>query len=49
MIVGTMENGGVGLAPFHDLDASVPAELKLELDQVKAGIISGEISVKPGS
>ena len=49
VIIGTMENGGVGLAPFHDLDASVPAELKLELDQVKTGIKSGEISVKPGS
>jgi basic membrane protein A len=49
VIVGTLENGGVGLAPFHDLDASVPAELKLEIDQVKEGILSGEISVKPGS
>jgi basic membrane protein A and related proteins len=47
VIVGTLENGGVGLAPFHDLDASVPADLKTELDQIKAGIVSGEISVKP--
>ncbi len=47
VIVGTLENGGVGLAPFHDLDASVPAELKTELDQVKADILSGAISVKP--
>ncbi len=48
VIVGTLENGGVGLAPFHDLDASVPAELKTELDQVKADILSGAVSVKPG-
>jgi basic membrane protein A and related proteins len=47
VIVGTLENGGVGLAPFHDMDASVPAELKMELDQVKADILSGKVSVKP--
>jgi len=47
VIVGTLENGGVGLAPFHNLDASVPAELKMELDQVKADILSGAVSVKP--
>jgi basic membrane protein A len=47
VIVGTLDNGGVGLAPFHDLDASVPAELKTELDEVSAGILSGDISVKP--
>ena len=33
--VGDLENGGVGLAPFHDLDSMVPAELKTELDQSK--------------
>jgi basic membrane protein A len=47
LIVGTLENGGVGLAPFHDLDAEVPAELKAELDQVSADVISGAVSVKP--
>jgi len=47
VIVGTLENGGVGLAPFHDMDASVPAELKAELDQVSADILSGKVSVKP--
>ncbi len=47
VIVGTLANGGVGLAPFHDLDASVSAELKAELDQLKADIISGKQSVKP--
>ncbi len=30
--VGTLENGGVGLAPFHDLESMVPAELVAELD-----------------
>lgn len=44
--VGTLENGGVGLAPFHDMDASVPQELKDQLETIKAGIIDGSVSVK---
>jgi basic membrane protein A len=41
--VGTLANGGVTLAPFHDNDSKIPAALKTELDQVKADIISGAI------
>ena len=26
--VGTLANGGVALAPFHDLDSKIPADLK---------------------
>jgi basic membrane protein A len=44
--VGTLENGGVSLAPFHDQDGAVSAELKAQLDTIKAGIIDGSISVK---
>ncbi|MGH6926369.1 MAG: BMP family lipoprotein [Propylenella sp.] len=44
--VGTLENGGVGLAPYHDLDSAVPAELKAEIDAIRQGIIDGSISVK---
>ena len=44
--VGTLENGGVGLAPFHDLESAVPAELAAQLDEIKAGIIDGSVSVK---
>jgi len=47
VIVGNLQNGGVGLAPYHDLDASVSAELKAEIDQVKADLISGKLTVKP--
>jgi basic membrane protein A len=43
--VGTLENGGVALAPFHDFDAAVSDELKTELEQIKAGIIDGSIKV----
>jgi basic membrane protein A len=44
--IGTLENGGVGIAPFHDLDSQVPAGLKAELDQLKADIISGALVVE---
>jgi basic membrane protein A and related proteins len=43
--VGTLANGGVALAPFHDFDSKVPAALKSELAQVKAGIVDGSITV----
>ncbi|MDQ4503629.1 BMP family ABC transporter substrate-binding protein [Sinomonas sp. ASV322] len=43
--IGTLENGGVALAPFHDLDSAVPADLKGELDQLKKDIISGTVQV----
>ena len=44
--VGTLDNGGVGLAPFHDMEAAVPAELSAQLETIKAGIIDGSVSVK---
>jgi basic membrane protein A and related proteins len=43
--IGTLENNGVQLAPFHNFDSQVPADLKSELDQLKADIISGKIKV----
>jgi basic membrane protein A and related proteins len=47
--VGTLENDGTGLAPFHDFDSKVPAELKSELDALKADIISGKITIESKS
>jgi basic membrane protein A len=44
--VGTLENEGVSLAPFHDQEANVPDELKQELETIKESIISGEITVE---
>lgn len=43
--VGTLENEGVGIAPFHDYESKVPAELQAELDELEAAIIAGEIEV----
>jgi basic membrane protein A len=45
--VGTLENGGVGLADFHDMASMVPAELQAELQDVAAKIISGELKATP--
>jgi basic membrane protein A len=41
--IGTLANGGVALAPFHDFDSQVPASLKSELKQISTGIQNGSI------
>ena len=43
--VGTLENEGVDLAPFHNFEDKVNPELAEELETVKAGIIDGSIKV----
>jgi len=43
--IGELKNNGTGLAPFHEFDSKVSAELKTELDAVKADIISGKIVI----
>jgi len=47
VIVGTLENGGVGLAPFNKLDSMVSAKVKADLDEIKKGIIAGTIKASP--
>lgn len=44
--VGTLENGGVGLAPFHDFDGEITQETKDELAAIEEQIISGELVVE---
>jgi basic membrane protein A len=46
---GTLANGGVGLAPYHQFDSKIPSALKSEIDTIKQGIIGGSISVDPKS
>lgn len=43
--IGTLANGGVDIAPFHDLASSVSAELSAEIDQLRADIIDGIVVV----
>ena len=40
---GTLKNGGVGIAPFHDADGAVPQTLKDELKTVQAAIAAGSV------
>lgn len=44
--IGTLENDGVGLAPFHSFESAVSDEAKAELDKIKEDIISGAIKVE---
>lgn len=45
--LGTLENQGVGLAPFHFLEPWVPDELREELEMLAEAIIAGEIQTLP--
>ncbi len=40
---GTLQNGGVGLAPFHDWDSKIPADLKAQIQKASDGIKDGSI------
>lgn len=42
---GTLKNGGVALSPYHHFARRIPAKVKAALRAIKAGIISGKISV----
>lgn len=44
--IGTLENNGVGLAPFHNFEDKVSDTLAAELEEIKAGIIAGTLKVK---
>jgi len=43
--IGTLANGGVGLAPFHDLDAQVPDEVKSKVEELQQQIVDGTLEV----
>jgi basic membrane protein A and related proteins len=47
--VGTLENNGTGLSPYHEFDSKIPAELKSEVEALKADIISGKITLESKS
>ena len=36
--------GGFGLAPFHDFDSTVPANVKTNLDDIRAGLVDDSIN-----
>ncbi len=41
----TLQNGGVGLAPFHDWDSKIPANLKARIQKASDGIKGGSIKI----
>jgi basic membrane protein A len=43
VVVGTLENTGVDIAPWHDLSNLISAELQAEIDQLREDIIAGRI------
>lgn len=43
--IGTLENGGVDIAPFHDLAGKVSPELSAEIDQLRSDIVAGTIEI----
>lgn len=47
--IGTLANDGVGLAPWHDFEDQVPAELDEKLTELRQQIIDGEIVVESAS
>ncbi len=46
LYVGTLENGGVSLAPYHDQESAVPAELDAKIQDLKQQIIDGDLKVQ---
>ncbi|MFT3945040.1 MAG: BMP family ABC transporter substrate-binding protein [Ancrocorticia sp.] len=47
--VGTLENGGVDIAPFYDFESQLPEGLVEDLEQIKQDIIDGKIVVQSES
>jgi basic membrane protein A and related proteins len=45
---GTLENGGVGIAPFHDYEADVPQEVVDRIAELTDQIIAGDIEIPAG-
>ena len=43
IVTANLTNGGVGLAPFHDWDSKIPADVKAKIAEAKAGLIDGSI------
>jgi basic membrane protein A len=42
--IGTLQNGGAVLSPFHDFASTVPAALQAELKTIETGIENGSIA-----
>lgn len=45
---GTLENGGVAIAPYHDFEGEIDSDVADRIEELKEQIISGEITVGQG-
>jgi basic membrane protein A len=43
VFVSTLENEGVGIAPFHDYEDEISDEVKADLEEMSAAIIAGDL------
>jgi basic membrane protein A and related proteins len=48
LYVGTLENEGVGIAPYHEFEDTVDDEVKTEVEDLQQQIIDGEVTVGEG-
>jgi len=48
VVTATLKNGGVGLAPFHDWDSKIPADVKAKIQEAKDGLIAGTLKTGYG-
>jgi basic membrane protein A len=44
VITANIKNGGVGLAPYHDWDSKVPADVKAKVQEAMDGLKNGTIA-----
>ncbi len=43
IVTATLKNGGVGLAPYHDWESKIPAEVKTKIQEAADGLKNGTI------
>ena len=48
LYTGTLENEGVGIAPFHEFEDTVPDDVKTQVEELRQQIIDGEVTVGQG-
>ena len=47
LYVGTLENEGVGIAPYQDWESKVPADVQSKVEEYQQQIIDGTLTIEP--